>query len=71
MNLVALGEALQEFEQKYPRQAKVIELHFFGGLKVEEIPSILNTDEIEVSQRTVERDLRFARAWLLLAMRNE
>lgn len=71
VNLMALDEALQEFEQKYPRQAKVVELYFFGGLKVEEIPAILSASGSEVSQRTIERDLRFARAWLLQAIRNE
>ncbi|MFL6215726.1 MAG: sigma-70 family RNA polymerase sigma factor [Blastocatellia bacterium] len=69
VNLVALGDALQEFEKKYPRQARVVELHFFGGLKVEEIPDVLSADETTVSQRTVERDLRFARAWLLEAIK--
>ncbi|HJQ27655.1 MAG TPA: sigma-70 family RNA polymerase sigma factor [Blastocatellia bacterium] len=71
VNLVALGDALQEFEKKYPRQARVVELHFFGGLKVEEIPAILGADEVAVSQRTVERDLRFARAWLLAAIKEK
>jgi RNA polymerase sigma factor (TIGR02999 family) len=70
VNLVALGQALTEFEKKHPRQAKVVELNFFGGLKVDEIPAVLGACEIEVSQRTVERDLRFARAWLLQAVRN-
>jgi RNA polymerase sigma factor (TIGR02999 family) len=71
VNLVALGEALQVFERQYPRQAKVVELHFFGGLKVDEIPAVLGASEMEVSLRTVERDLRFARAWLLQAVRND
>lgn len=64
VSLVALDEALQEFVKRFPRQAQVVELHFFGGLRVEEIPALLRADGIEVSQRTVERDLRFARAWL-------
>jgi len=69
VNLVALGDAFKEFEKRYPRQAQVVELHFFGGLKVEEIPAVLAADEKAVSQRTVERDLRFARAWLLGAIK--
>lgn len=68
VNFVALGEAFEEFEKKHPRQARVIELHFFGGLKVDEIPAVLGADEIQISQRTVERDLRFARAWLMNAV---
>ena len=71
VNLVALGDALQEFEKKYPRQARVVELYFFGGLKVEEIPDVLSAGDAAVSQRTVERDLRFARAWLLGAIKNQ
>jgi len=71
VNLVALGDAFKVFEKKYPRQAQVVELHFFGGLKVEEIPAVLAADEVAVSQRTVERDLRFARAWLLGAIKEE
>lgn len=71
VNLVALGDAFKVFEKKYPRQAQVVELHFFGGLKVEEIPAVLAADEVAVSPRTVERDLRFARAWLLGAIKEE
>jgi RNA polymerase sigma factor (TIGR02999 family) len=71
VNLVALDEALQVFERKYPRQAKVVELHFFGGLKVEEIPAVLCADGETLSQRTIERDLRFARAWLLREVGDE
>jgi RNA polymerase sigma factor (TIGR02999 family) len=70
VNLVALGQALAEFEKKHPRQAKVVELNFFGGLTVDEIPGVLGASAIEVSRRTVERDLRFARAWLLRAVSN-
>jgi RNA polymerase sigma factor (TIGR02999 family) len=70
VNFVALGEALEEFEKQHPRQARIVELHFFGGLKVDEIPSVLGADEIQISRRTVERDLRFARAWLMNAVSN-
>src|SRR5437667_6384989 len=65
VNLIALDEALERFGKRFPRQAKVIELHFFGGLNVDEIPALLSADGTDVSQRTVERDLRFAKAWLL------
>jgi len=64
VNLVALDEALAEFAKRFPRQTLVVELHFFGGLQVEEIPAVLGAAGTEVSQRTVERDLKFARAWL-------
>jgi RNA polymerase sigma factor (sigma-70 family) len=42
-----------------PRQAKVLEMHFFGGLTFEEIAIQLN-----LSARTVRRDWKVARAWL-------
>ena len=45
--------------------AKVVELHFFGGLKIDEIPAVLSAGGSEISPRAVERDLKFARAWLL------
>jgi RNA polymerase sigma factor (TIGR02999 family) len=71
VNLIALDEALEKFAQRFPRQAKVIELHFFGGLNMDEIPALLSVDGIDVSQRTVERDLKFARAWLLKEIGND
>ncbi len=43
----------------YPREAKVVEHRYFGGLTNKEIAETLS-----VSLSTVERDLRFARAWL-------
>jgi RNA polymerase sigma factor (TIGR02999 family) len=58
--IVALDEALTEFSQLAPRQAKVVELRYFGGLKEEEIVAALN-----ISPRTIRRDWDFAKAWLL------
>ena len=62
--LVALDEALCRLAEVDPRKAKVIELRFFGGLTVEETASVLS-----VSQDTVMRDWRLARAWLLAEMK--
>mgnify|MGYP002633431157 CR=1 FL=1 len=56
---LAVEEALEEFEREYPRKAQVVTLTFFGGLNAEEISEVLG-----LSTRTVERDWRFARAWL-------
>lgn len=56
---LAVEEALQEFEHAYPRKAEVVTLSFFGGLTIEEVAEVL-----ELSSRTVERDWRFAKAWL-------
>jgi RNA polymerase sigma factor (TIGR02999 family) len=58
--ILALDEALTAFSQVAPRQAKVVELRYFGGLTEDEIVAAL-----EISPRTVRRDWDFARAWLL------
>jgi RNA polymerase sigma factor (TIGR02999 family) len=58
-SMVALDDALDAFAQIAPRQAKVVELRYFGGLTEEEIVEVL-----KVSPRTVRRDWEFARVWL-------
>jgi RNA polymerase sigma factor (TIGR02999 family) len=57
--LLALDDALTAFAQIAPRQAKVIELRYFGGMSEEETAVALGT-----SPRTVRRDWLFAKAWL-------
>ena len=64
LDIVALDQALDKFSRDYPRQAQVVELRFFGGLTTEETVEVLNSSAMNVSARTVERDWRFARAWL-------
>src|SRR5215471_14624040 len=59
-SIVALDLALEEFAKVAPRQAKVVELRYFGGLSEEEIAGIMQT-----STRTIERDWQFARSWLM------
>jgi RNA polymerase sigma factor (TIGR02999 family) len=59
-SIVALDEALTAFSQMAPRQAKVVELRYFGGLTEDEIVAAL-----KISPRTVRRDWEFAKAWLL------
>jgi RNA polymerase sigma factor (TIGR02999 family) len=61
--LLALDEALGKLSQLHARQARVVELRFFGGLTTEETAAALG-----VSTRTVEFDWRAARAWLKGAM---
>lgn len=58
-SIVALDEALAAFSQIAARQARVVELRYFGGLTEEEIAEVL-----EISARTVRRDWEFARVWL-------
>ncbi len=65
-DVVAIDEALSALSRVYPRKARVIELRFFGGLSVDETAAAL-----EISQDTVLRDWRLARAWLAREMRRE
>ncbi|PAP79708.1 hypothetical protein B1759_15455 [Rubrivirga sp. SAORIC476] len=62
-DLIALDEALGRFARVAPRPARVVELRFFGGLRVEEIADILG-----ISPATVGRDWRLAQAWLTRAL---
>jgi RNA polymerase sigma factor (TIGR02999 family) len=59
-SILALDEALTAFARLAPRQAKVVELRYFGGLTEEEI-----VEALKISPRTVRRDWDLARAWLL------
>lgn len=59
LDVLALDEALEEFAQMDARKARVVELRIFSGLGVAEVAECL-----EVSERTVEADWFFARAWL-------
>lgn len=58
-DVLALDAALEELARMNPRQARTVELRFFGGLDVTEIVEALG-----VSKSTVDRDWRVARAWL-------
>jgi RNA polymerase sigma factor (sigma-70 family) len=58
--LLAVDDALNALAKIDPRKAQVIEIRFFGGLSVGETAAVLN-----VSEDTVLRDWRLARAWLL------
>jgi RNA polymerase sigma factor (TIGR02999 family) len=57
--LVEIDEALQRLETFDQRQAKVVEMRFFGGLSVQETAEALG-----VSEPTVKREWAMARAWL-------
>ena len=59
-SVVALDDALAAFSEIAPRQARVVELRYFGGLQEEEIVEVL-----KISPSTVRRDWDFARAWLV------
>ena len=57
--LVDLDDALNELEKVDARKARVVELRFFAGLTVEDAAEVLG-----VSEETVHRDWRLAKAWL-------
>ena len=57
--LLAVDEALGRLTELDARQAKIVEMRFFGGMTVEEV-----ADALGLSRRTVEREWTMARAWL-------
>ena len=61
--MLALDDALRRLAEHDPRKAKVVELHFFGGLTYAETATAL-----DISEATVDRDLRMAKALLAREM---
>jgi RNA polymerase sigma factor (TIGR02999 family) len=59
VDVLRLDDALTRLERMDARQSQVVELCYFGGLTYPEIGALL-----EISEATVDRDLRHARAWL-------
>ena len=57
--LLELDEALRKLETIDPRQSRIVELRYFGGLTDEETAHVL-----DISVRTVKREWAVARAWL-------
>ncbi len=64
-DLIALDEALSGLSAFDPREAKVVELCFFGGLSEEETAEVLG-----ISSRTVKRDWAMAKIWLMREMKH-
>jgi len=64
--LTALDEALKELEMIDPRQARVVELRFFGGLTIKETAEVM-----DISADTVKREWNTAKAWLYREMSGE
>lgn len=58
-DLLDLDQALEELGRRNPRQMRVVECRFFGGMSVTETATAIG-----VSERTVKADWSFARAWL-------
>ena len=63
--IIALDDALNALGKLDERKMRVVELKFFGGLKVDEIAEALN-----VSNVTINNDWRFAKIWLLRELSN-
>ena len=59
VELLDLAEALEELKERHGRSVEVVMLHWFGGLKYSDVARLL-----DVSMSTVEKDFRFALAWL-------
>jgi RNA polymerase sigma factor (TIGR02999 family) len=64
IDMMALDDALGDLEQLSPRQARIVELRYFGGLSVPETAEALG-----INPRTVDRDWAAARAWLRRRLR--
>ena len=59
VDVLALDEALEGLAHLDPRQCRIVEMRFFGGLSVEEIAAAMG-----ISTATVKREWAMARAWL-------
>ena len=57
--LLAVHESLSRLEKLDPRQGRIVELRYFGGLSIDEAAQVL-----DVSPKTVMRDWKIAKAWL-------
>jgi RNA polymerase sigma factor (TIGR02999 family) len=65
-DVLALDEALNVLAQRDERQARIVELRFFGGLTVAEVALVMG-----VSKRTVEAEWTMIKAWLRRELANE
>jgi RNA polymerase sigma factor (TIGR02999 family) len=58
-DILTLDAALSDLERMDPRQCRVVELRFFGGLTVEQV-----AEAMDLSSGTIKREWALARAWL-------
>ena len=63
VDLLDLHDALERLAELDGRKGQIVELKFFGGLTIEEI-----AETVQISRATVEREWKFARAWLFNAV---
>lgn len=64
IDVLEIDDALQRLAQRDERLAQIVELHYFAGLTYQETASALG-----ISEATVHRDLRMAKAWILSQIR--
>ncbi len=66
VDIVELDDALSKLADFDQRKSDILELHYYGGMTYDEIAAALG-----VSSATVDRDLRFAKAWLAHELRDD
>jgi RNA polymerase sigma factor (TIGR02999 family) len=59
IDVLALHESLERLAAFDPRQERIVELRYFGGLTIEEVAEV-----VSISEATVVRDWTIAKAWL-------
>jgi RNA polymerase sigma factor (TIGR02999 family) len=64
IDVLEIDEALQKLAGNNSRLAEIVELHYFGGLTYQEL-----SETLKISEATVDRDLRLAKAWILKQIR--
>jgi RNA polymerase sigma factor (TIGR02999 family) len=64
IDVLELDEAIEQLSTHNPRLAETVELHYFAGLTYPEISEMLR-----ISEATIDRDLRLAKAWILKQIR--
>jgi RNA polymerase sigma factor (TIGR02999 family) len=64
IDVLEIDEALERLAGHNPRLAEIVELHYFGGLTYQEL-----SETLKISEATVDRDLRLAKAWILKQIR--
>lgn len=64
IDVIEIDEALQRLASSNARLAELVELHYFGGLTYQEL-----SETLKISEATVDRELRLAKAWILSQIR--
>lgn len=62
-NILELNEVLEQLEQMDARKAEIVQLYYFAGLTYREIALCM-----DISEATIDRELRFSKAWLASRM---